>query len=33
VLERAAHYRLELDRRNARLIVAELSVWLSKGRR
>ena len=33
VLERAAHYRLELDRRLAKLIVSEMSVWLNKGRR
>lgn len=33
VLERAAHYRLDLDKRLARLIISELADALRRGRR
>jgi len=32
VVERAAHYRLELDKRLARMVISELSEAMKRGR-
>jgi hypothetical protein len=32
VVERAAHYRLELDKRLARMVIAELAEAMKRGR-